>query len=110
MKQFIQGSPTAVAVAGAETDSVRQSMVQGAIGAVGAVLLTLGVTSLWAAKGWPGALFVTPATFFAVMGVTFAFSNAKWRERPPSFKLLVVALYGLFGAVVVGGLTALTQQ
>jgi hypothetical protein len=85
-------------------------MVQGAIGAVVAVVLSLMVSTVWASRGWPGAIVVAPASFFAVMGATFAVTNPRWREKSVSYKLGIVALYGLFGAIVVGGLTALTQS
>ena len=85
-------------------------MLQGAIGAVAAVVLSLALSSVWASQGWPGAIVVAPSSFFAAMGATFAMTNPKWRVRSSSFKLGIILLYGLFGAVVVGGLTALTQR
>jgi hypothetical protein len=89
--------------------SAGRFLLQSTIGAFTAVLAALAVASAWRVNAWPGAEFARPAVFFLVMGATFALTNTRWRRRSALFKLSVMVLYGLFGALVVGGLTSLLR-
>src|SRR5688572_8564481 len=89
--------------------TTRRTLLQSAVGALAAVLSTLIVSSVWRANELPGATFVAPATFFLGMGTTFALTTPRWRAKSVAFKLLIITLYGVVGAIVVGGLTTLLQ-
>ena len=77
------------------------------LGAFAAVMVSVAIILLWRTLHWPGGLVASPAGFFFVMGLTFTYTKPRWRVLSLPQKLGIAALYGLFGAVAVGGINAL---
>lgn len=74
------------------------------LGALVALLVSVGVTFLWRALHWPAQVFASPIAFFLVMGSFFAWRSPRLRSRHWSVKVGVTLLH-VVPALLVGWLS-----
>jgi hypothetical protein len=76
------------------------------LGALVALVVSVGVTFLWRALHWPGQLFASPLAFFLAMGSFFVWRSPLLRSRSWTMKVGYTLLFGVPG-LLVGWLSAL---
>ena len=70
------------------------------LGALVALIISVGISALWHRMSWPASRFASPVAFFLMLGAFSVWKSPRARSSPVVVKVVIMLMHGSLGLLV----------